>query len=339
MTVPFKFHAIHLTAITQALQPVVLTFAEVNPRPTEFLHNTVSPRQVSGITCYRARCVIFMAAWSPSPTAVKDSFGVDRTTQFALPWLGRAVLVVALVCQTCACTLLMRAARSEVEFSTPLALAGGEALKLLVCVIMVASTDAAPASSLLSALSFGSMLPMSLPGLLYAVQNSLVYFASSHLPASMTAVLQQTKILTTAGFSYAMLGTSLSWRKWCALVMLCVGICLAQLGGDSRSASSDVAVSPTLGVLAILASTALSGFSSVFLERALKAGSASSSIWIRNIQLSICSLAACCMSVMLSPSPEHGSFSDFTPLVWLTVLNLSLGGILVAAVRDCVLVV
>lgn len=67
------------------------------------------------------------------------------------------------------------------------------------------------------------LLKLSVPSLLYTVQNNLLYFALSHLDAATFQVGYQVKILTTAVFSVFMLGRELSFMQWLALVILTAG--------------------------------------------------------------------------------------------------------------------
>lgn len=67
------------------------------------------------------------------------------------------------------------------------------------------------------------------PATLYTLQNSLQYIAVSNLDAVHFQILYQLKILTTAIFSVIMLGRVLSSKKWTALVLLTIGVCIVQL--------------------------------------------------------------------------------------------------------------
>lgn len=57
------------------------------------------------------------------------------------------------------------------------------------------------------------IVKLSVPSLLYTIQNNLLYYALSHLDAATFQVGYQVKILTTAVFSKFMLGKSLSWTQ------------------------------------------------------------------------------------------------------------------------------
>lgn len=72
------------------------------------------------------------------------------------------------------------------------------------------------------------MMKLSIPSLVYTVQNNLLYFALSHLNAATYMVCYQLKILTTALFSVAMLNKKISNSQWSSLVLLTIGVSLAE---------------------------------------------------------------------------------------------------------------
>ena len=67
---------------------------------------------------------------------------------------------------------------------------------------------------------------LSIPALLYVIQNSLQFVAVSNLPVATFQVTYQMKILTTAAFSVALLRKRLSSMKWLALLFLAIGVAI-----------------------------------------------------------------------------------------------------------------
>ncbi|KAI9699996.1 MAG: hypothetical protein M1836_002530 [Candelina mexicana] len=113
-----------------------------------------------------------------------------------------------------------------------------EVIKLAIC-LTVALYDisrnlppSTPATALFSALInavfTGDSWKLAIPASLYTLQNSLQYIAVSNLDAATFQVTYQLKIITTALFSVALLGRSLSLRKWVALVLLMIGVAIVQ---------------------------------------------------------------------------------------------------------------
>jgi UDP-sugar transporter A1/2/3 len=61
---------------------------------------------------------------------------------------------------------------------------------------------------------------LSIPAILYVIQNSLQFVAISNLPVATFQVTYRMKILTTAAFSVVLLRRTLSPTKWVALCFL-----------------------------------------------------------------------------------------------------------------------
>ena len=93
------------------------------------------------------------------------------------------------------------------------------------------------------------MLKLSVPSLLYTVQNNLLYYALSHLDAATFQVGYQVKILTTAFFSMFLLGKSLTRLQWISLIILTIGVSLAQLAAHENKQEHE---NTTAGFIAVL---------------------------------------------------------------------------------------
>ena len=177
-------------------------------------------------------------------------------------------------------------------------------------------------------------LKCAIPSLCYTVQNNLLYFALSHLDAVTFQVGYQTKILTTAVFSVVILNKRLSLTQWASLVILMVGVSMAQLSSAKGSGDSS-GNSSTLGFLAVFSAAISSGFSGVYLETILKG--VQTTLWIRNIQLSVFSIVLGLVTVYFSTEDyqsvvDNGFFYGYTSVVWTTILLQAAGGLLVAVV-------
>lgn len=179
-------------------------------------------------------------------------------------------------------------------------------------------------------------LKVSVPAIVYYIQNNLIYVGATHLDAATAQVTYQLKILTTAIFSVFLLKKSLSKSQWLALLILFAGVALVQLVqlNKSNHSPSSNGQSPLIGFLAILCACFLSGFAGVYFEMILK-GSNDVSLWIRNIQLASFAVPFGLIQVFVtdySIVSEKGFFFGYSALTWTVILLQAQGGLLVAVV-------
>ncbi|KAJ3181504.1 hypothetical protein HDU87_001114 [Geranomyces variabilis] len=189
-----------------------------------------------------------------------------------------------------------------------------------------------------------SCAKMSVPAVLYFVQNNLQYLAVQHLDPATFQVTYQMKILTTALFSVLMLGRSLSRSKWMALVLLTFGIAIVQMDGKQKPSSSSsssssaahtqTAAQPLIGLVAVTIACILSGLAGVWFEKVLKGSQAS--LFLRNMQLCLFSLIpGLFFGVFLMDGAavrQHGFFQGYDAWTWAAILCQAIGGLIVALV-------
>ncbi|KAJ3220627.1 hypothetical protein HK099_004143, partial [Clydaea vesicula] len=116
---------------------------------------------------------------------------------------------------------------------------------------------------------------MVIPALIYALQNNLLFIAISNLEPATFQILSQSKILTTAVFSYFMLQKRFANQKIFALILLMVSVILVQFGIGKKSARMDD--NPMLGYMSVLLAATSSGFASCYFEKQVK--SPNSCMW------------------------------------------------------------
>lgn len=179
---------------------------------------------------------------------------------------------------------------------------------------------------------------LAVPAILYVIQNNLQYVAASNLDVATFQVTYQMKILTTAFFSVLMLGKRLSRAKWCALVMLALGVGIVQLQStaapghahtlppdskathrvrddipdeaetlvtravDAATATLPAVMHPFRGFVAVTMACLTSGLAGVYFELLLKSGSSSGApdLWVRNTQLSLFSLVPALVPILFT---------------------------------------
>ncbi|KAF9535268.1 nucleotide-sugar transporter-domain-containing protein [Crepidotus variabilis] len=184
---------------------------------------------------------------------------------------------------------------------------------------------------------------LSIPAILYVIQNNLQYVAASNLEVATFQVSYQMKILTTAAFSVLLLRKKLSSTQWLSLVCLAVGVGIVQIQGSTGSSHSVVesahAMNSLTGFSAVTAACFTSGLAGVYFEMVLK--NSQSDLWVRSLQLSLFSLLPALAPVIFNQRAQmadnggnlfSGLFYNFGAWAWATVLTQVLGGLITALV-------
>ncbi|KAG5641598.1 hypothetical protein DXG03_004662 [Asterophora parasitica] len=192
---------------------------------------------------------------------------------------------------------------------------------------------------------------LSIPALLYVVQNSLQFVAISNLPVASFQVTYQMKILTTAAFSVALLRKRLSSTKWLSLLFLALGVGIVQIqtsdGGAGHAGPKHTTVgsahdfhvhvmNPMKGFGAVTLACFTSGLAGVYFEMVLKNSRAD--LWVRNVQLSLFSLIPALLPIIYSERPANSQgflldlFRNFGAWAWATVGIQVFGGLVTAVV-------
>ena len=150
------------------------------------------------------------------------------------------IALVCLVVQNSGLAIMMSftlfAKSDEERYITSTAVLFAELLKLVIssslCFLIDAKGNHRHFLSLIYTefvINKGDWVKLSVPSVLYTVQNSLQYFSMSCLSAQVFQVLYQMKIITTAIFSVTLLSRRLSGMQWLSIVALSAGVALVQL--------------------------------------------------------------------------------------------------------------
>ena len=130
-----------------------------------------------------------------------------------------------------------------------------------------------------------------------------------------------------------MLGKRFKALQWASFLLLALGVALVQQQDSKWSAGSSGRHSPVLGATASLVAAGLSGFAGVYLELMFTRGS--TSIWMRNVQLTIFTLPLQTLTVYQTDRAHiaaHGALHGFWPSTWVVVAIQVAGGLIVAIV-------
>lgn len=179
------------------------------------------------------------------------------------------------------------------------------------------------------------LLKVSVPSLLYTVQNNLLFVSLSNLSGAVYQVTYQLKILTTAILSVVILGKSLGGTKWVSLLILTCGVSLIQFprGDNGHTQEAAAEGNAFVGLCAVLSACVTSGLAGVYLEKILK--QSDTSIWMRNIQLGLFGAVLAFIGAMGQDGAkiqEAGFMQGYSPLVWGVITLQAVGGLVVAAV-------
>ncbi|RLN43726.1 hypothetical protein BBJ28_00020504 [Nothophytophthora sp. Chile5] len=276
--------------------------------------------------------------------------------------LSPAALKYASLCVLCLqnslLVVLMRLSRvgDFPRFNPATAVFVGEALKLATCFVVLFLVCVAPlfaniqnlwvgrrlrmGESMRTVVDLGELLRVSVPALLYVVQNNLQYVAVSNLDAPTFQVMYQLKILTTAVFSVTMLRKTVLPTQWGAIVTLMMGVALVQLDDDASPAGGvakddHMEQDTTTGLLAVVAACVCSGFAGVYFEKILKGAGSKATLWERNVQMCFLGLALSGGGLMFNDMESimsHGFFYGYRPVVWAAISLSAFGGLLTAVV-------
>ena len=184
----------------------------------------------------------------------------------------KMIFLLLLVAQNTSKTLILRLAvgPGKSTFLYSAAVVGTEGLKATASILWVLRTGGTPATivQFLRA-EWKIFVRVMVPAGIYNAQQMLEFVALARLDAPVFSVIVQTKLLTTALFSWLVLGRQLRSIQLIALVLLMVGVILAQMR-DGQKSHLNHDPETMLGVLATLAIATLSGFAAVYTERVLK---------------------------------------------------------------------
>ncbi|TDH72325.1 hypothetical protein CCR75_002661 [Bremia lactucae] len=273
--------------------------------------------------------------------------------EFSPTALKHASLCILCV-QNSVLVILMRLSRvgDFPRFNPATAVFVGEALKLITCLGVLFHGDdmqnfagiKEPLRGKRKAESFhiitnpGELLRISVPAVLYVVQNNLQYVAVSNLDAPTFQVMYQLKILTTAIFSVIMLKKSVLITQWGAIVTLMMGVALVQMDDNTSSSTSlkhDDYQSTIRGLSAVIAACVCSGFAGVYFEKILKGVNSKATLWERNVQLCILGLALSGGGLVYNDFNSitiRRFFYGYRPVVWAAIATSAFGGLLTAVV-------
>lgn len=258
--------------------------------------------------------------------------------------MNKLLILTALTLQNAAHILTVRYTRAQTgELAlTSSIVTACEVLKMTTCLLILIYQNGFRPGRFLSQLKndcfsdMGDFARLMVPGLLYTFQNNLLFVSLSNLPAATYQVLYQLKLLTTAMFSYLMLGKKFSPVQWASLLVLFLGLALVESDKSEEKSVSRDDQNQVLGLVTVILSSISSGFAGVWFERIIKGSSTKpKSIWCANVQLASIGIVMGYLTGQYYDGKaiaERGFFQGFSTAVWMAVILQGLGGLLVSMV-------
>lgn len=184
-------------------------------------------------------------------------------------------------------------------------------------------------------------LRMCIPAIAYVIMTNLSLISGANLDVITFQIINQLKIPATVFFAILLLRSNFRLLQYLSVVVLMVGAVLVQstdiegvrheMYHENFTVKKLMISDKTLGVVTGLAACILSGFSGVYFEKILK--SHDSTVWSRNLQLSILSILPALIASFAKDWQEireKGFFFGYNYVVWIVIFLQAFGGLIVA---------
>ncbi|XP_076929517.1 UDP-N-acetylglucosamine transporter ROCK1-like [Bidens hawaiensis] len=208
----------------------------------------------------------------------------------------------------------------------------------VICALLLMAKDGTLNKAFKEWTLIGSLRASGLPAAIYALQNSLLQISYRNLDSLTFSMLNQTKLIFTALFTFIILRQKQSIQQIGALFILILAAVLLSIGEGSRkdygSDNPDEIV--LYGIILVLIASVLSGLASALCQWASQVKKHSS--YLMTVEMSIVGSLCLLASTYKSPDGEamrqHGFFYGWTLLTTIPVFVNAVGGILVGLVTS-----
>uniref|UniRef100_A0A0M3K0Q6 UDP-galactose translocator 1 (inferred by orthology to a C. elegans protein) n=1 Tax=Anisakis simplex TaxID=6269 RepID=A0A0M3K0Q6_ANISI len=283
----------------------------------------------------------------PDDATLVSKLDVEHTptSSSSSNYLFRCYIIVSMTFIWTGYTIAVRFTRSTTPrsklYSSTTVVLMSEIVKLLITLLFLFRMKNSKLSEFIKCISDDyigkplELIKMSVPSIMYAIQNNLDFIALSNLDAGTYQVTTQLKVVTTAIFMMLILGRKFSLRRWIAITLLFIGVAAVQVnvvqGQKEAKPSSD---NYLFGLMAVLMTCVTAGFAGVYFEMMLKDGT-STPLWIRNLQMYSCGVVSASVACYLGEFDaiiRNGFFHGYSYKVVAIIAFLSVGGIYISLV-------
>ncbi|GAB5357859.1 hypothetical protein AAMO2058_000410900 [Amorphochlora amoebiformis] len=239
---------------------------------------------------------------------------------------------IALTAFVVAQTVMIRYSRNEegkLPYNPTAANFVNELVKLFVSSLLWYTYDRKSTYNGLNGVNPRTFALYSVPGLIYAVQNSLIFYALLYLEAPTFQVFASLKIVTTAILFRLILRKILTYVQWVALFQLFLSMIITKMGALLNEEQQTEQSKMLIGASILLFNSCLSAVSGITNEYLVKNQDKKAPLMIKSMQLYAWGSLINLVGWILTDQNEI-NFKSFTPLVWCIILNNAAVGLSVA---------
>jgi len=182
----------------------------------------------------------------------------------------------------------------------------------------------------LAGITVQSVLYFSVPGLIYAIQNSLVFYALCFLEPPTFQVFASLKIITTAILFRVILIKVLTIVQWAALVQLFLSMVVTKMGSLLHRDRLEERRDLLIGACVLFVNSCLSATSGIANEWLIKKQDKKAPLMIKSIQLYAWGTLINFMAWIANDAGIDSLMSLTSPLVMAIILNNAAVGLSVA---------
>eukprot|EP00746_Dinoflagellata_sp_MGD_P080384 gnl/MRDRNA2_/MRDRNA2_320951_c0_seq1.p1 gnl/MRDRNA2_/MRDRNA2_320951_c0~~gnl/MRDRNA2_/MRDRNA2_320951_c0_seq1.p1 ORF type:complete len:380 (+),score=44.39 gnl/MRDRNA2_/MRDRNA2_320951_c0_seq1:163-1302(+) len=186
-------------------------------------------------------------------------------------------------------------------------------------------------------ISFKTFMMYSIPGVMYAVNNQLLYYAVFHLQPGMFQLASNMKFVSTAILFRLVLQKTLTSLQWLGIVTLVLGMTVSKAGliancsGEPRTSMSSLdegQKSLVVGLFIVMVTSVISGMSGIANEYLLKKVDENAPLSLKNMQLYLWGiLLNLGGAVSEAKGDSQAAFRGFSMWVWTIIFLKSAEGV------------
>jgi len=259
----------------------------------------------------------------------------DKDAPFQWTSFKNALLIVFVVYDTLHIVSMARTKDVDGKsiFNVPMIVAIAEMYKLILSAFAMHREG----KSVIADINWKRSYVFAVPGMLYAVNNNLLFRCLRELPPAIFMIIGNVKVVWTAILFWALLGRKLIFKEWTGVAMMLVGVCITQYPSLAPAGSSDAGAEvdtvlgeaySKVGIFLSLLYTLISASASVYNEKLLK--SDKGSMHAANVQLYL-------FGMIINGCGALSQDADLTlgmdkPLTWFVCFNMANIGLFIAAI-------